>query len=173
MKDEKINKDEGCHFCRRQSSQGPKMALLPCVFCAGEKLRAARQKTANFILRRMGFAARDSFDLHCAALKAAINNAGGFDNNTKGGGEDDGGNDNHSAFVDNGAGGCGRRFATMAVAFFADGVNAVSREEFDAHCQILAAGEKMQKDKDAKNKSGKSGGGKSMKSAKSTKGKGA
>ncbi|MGI9338589.1 MAG: hypothetical protein ACR2P4_08785 [Gammaproteobacteria bacterium] len=165
------NAAAGCRFCRSQNSQG---AFLPCLFCAGGKLRAARQKTATFILRRMGFAARDSFDLHCAALKAAINNksggevGGGFDNDAKGG---KGGMDDHSAFVDNRATSCGRRFATMAAAFVGEGVNAVSREEFDAHCQILNAAEaKMQKAKDATGKT--SGNNKSAKRAKSTKDKG-
>lgn len=134
------------------------LPFVPCVFCVGKRLRAARLRAANFALRRMGFATRESFDLHCAALRAAVGNGGGFDNDNKAGGFDNddkgGGNDNHSAFADGGGAGCCRRLSAMAVAFLADGVNAVSREEFDAHCQILAAAEA--KAKKAKAKSGKS-----------------
>lgn len=128
---------DSCSFCRSGVLPG-----LPCLFCAGNKLRKVRQKAAGLLLRRMGFAARDSFDLQCAVLKAAANNQsakaktkGGFDNDNKTASAEAG---NHSAF-DNAS--CPRRLATMAVAFLADGVDVVGREEFDAHCQILAAAE--------------------------------
>ena len=96
----------------------------------GKTIRTAQQNAATLILRRMGFPARDSFDLHCAMLKAAINQN---DNNAE--------VENSGGSLDNRANSCGRRFATMLAAFFGDGLNIVSREEFDAHCQILAAAE--------------------------------
>lgn len=143
-KDKKMNNNKSaeCRFCCGQTS------LMPCVFCAGGRLRMMQQQAANFVLRRMGFAARDSFDLHCAALKAAINaNGGAMMDNTKADADkrdkkEKGEKDNASGFVDNRRQSCGQKFAAMAAVFFGDGINAVSREEFDAHNQILAAAEK-------------------------------
>lgn len=132
-------KADSCRFCQSKNS------LMPCIFCTGERLRLMRQSAANFILRRMGFAARESFDLHCAALKAAINNnaaVDGMDDNAKAEDVDKRSVENHTPFVDNRQQSCGEKFATMAAMFFGGGINAVSREEFDIHNQILNNAEK-------------------------------
>lgn len=122
------------------------------------ELKTLRQKVAGLVLRRMGFAARDSFDLHCAALKAAINN--NHHRNDEDKNDDKKPVDNPSAFVDGSrseSDSCGRRLATVAAAWLGEGAGVVTREEFDAHCKLLADAElkmqqqnKKQKQKPAK-----------------------
>ncbi len=92
-------------------------------------------------MRRQGFAGRDSFDLHCASLRAAIaardgNSPPAADDGDDGDGDGDGcGGNCKTGTVKNGT---VKNGVVAAVADVAGGeLNLVGREEFDAHLQIL------------------------------------
>ena len=115
-----MNKDSDCPFCDAPEQLRDKA----CEMQQGAKNAAA------WLLRRWGFPARDSFDLHCASLKAALNNAPDKNQNTN----------TPQEAQDDIARGCLQKLRAGAAAFVG-GLNVVGREEFDAYNQMLAAAE--------------------------------